>query len=279
MLKNNRLDFFIAGVQKGGTTALHSKLQDHPQIFLPERKEVHFFDNEQIKWGAADPYASYHQYFDFEQDKIFGEATPNYLYWPKSAKRMAAYNPDAKIVVIFRHPTFRALSAWKMEVTRGAETLDFSTAVSVRGRARVWFARGGVHRKYSYVEKGQYVRQIERLLRFFPKEQVLFLTSDALWRDEGQTMARVCRFLSIDPARLPARDQKKKYVVPVDSTDVPLPDKKILAALSHRFHTEIEGTAKITGLDLSHWLDPEYAEPMMSGGKATADGLDPAQSE
>lgn len=264
MNENKRVDFFIAGVQKGGTTALHSKLKDHPQIFLPERKEVHFFDNEKQKWAAL-PYVAYHRNFDFEQPKVFGEATPNYIYWPKAMPRMHAYNPDAKIIVIFRHPTFRALSAWKMEVARGRETLDFSKAISIRGRARVWLARGRVHRRYSYVEKGQYVRQVERLLRFYPREQVLFLTSDQLWHDEAQTLDRVCAFLGIQPMQVTSSAKKEKYIVPVNSRNVPLPDDKTLAGLNDLYRAEITGTAEVTGLDLSHWLDADYKEPMGTG--------------
>ena len=54
-----RIDFIIAGVQKGGTTALHTFLSQHPQIFLPQRKELHFFDNERLKWSCPD-YTSLH---------------------------------------------------------------------------------------------------------------------------------------------------------------------------------------------------------------------------
>jgi hypothetical protein len=256
-----RVDFFIAGVQKGGTTALHRRLGDHPGLFLPDRKEVHFFDNERVNWRQR-PYDSYHQYFDFTQNKLFGEATPNYIYWPKSLPRMQAYNPDAKIIVLLRHPTFRALSAWKMERSRGTEHLDFGAAISLRGRARVWLTRARAHRRYSYVEKGQYAGQIRRLLRCFPRSQVLFLTSEQLWQDEAQTLDRVCAFLGID--RMPARagGPQEKYVVPVDSRNVALPDPALLASLSRRYRGEIRQTAEMTGLDLDHWLDAAYQEPM-----------------
>ena len=38
--------FLIAGVQKGGTTALFDYLGDYPDIALPDVKELHFFDDE-----------------------------------------------------------------------------------------------------------------------------------------------------------------------------------------------------------------------------------------
>ena len=46
--KIERLDFIVAGAQKSGTTALHYFLKKHPQIALPDRQEMHFFDDEEI---------------------------------------------------------------------------------------------------------------------------------------------------------------------------------------------------------------------------------------
>ena len=38
-------NFFVIGTQKGGTTALHQSLSQHPQIIAPIwRKELHFFE-------------------------------------------------------------------------------------------------------------------------------------------------------------------------------------------------------------------------------------------
>jgi len=37
-------DFIVIGAQKAGTTWLYRNLQNHPQIYLPPEKEIHFFD-------------------------------------------------------------------------------------------------------------------------------------------------------------------------------------------------------------------------------------------
>ncbi|GFE52491.1 deacetylase sulfotransferase [Roseobacter cerasinus] len=260
-MPSNTVDFFIAGVQKGGTTALHKKLQGHPEIFLSQKKEIHFFDNDALDWQAP-PYEKLHSHFDFTQDRVFGEATPVYTYWPDALRRLKAYNPQAKIIIILRHPTFRARSAWKMEVTRGAEKWGFGLAVSKLGRARVRWSRGGVHRVYSYVERGYYARQIAELLEYFPREQVFFCTSDQLWHTEQDTLAQICTFLGVAPPAAGAEAGAEKYVVPVDSSQVVVKTTAVEARLNQLFRDEIIATAKITGLDLSHWLEDGYSEPM-----------------
>ena len=99
------VDFFIAGVQKGGTTALDYFLRQHPSVEMAGRKEVHFFDDEALDWSRPD-YELLHRFFAWERDNVLrGEATPIYSYWPGSIERIHRYNPKAKIVVGLRHPS------------------------------------------------------------------------------------------------------------------------------------------------------------------------------
>ena len=54
MAEPPRVNFLIAGVQKGGTTALFDYLGDYPDVGLSDVKEVHFFDDEAQDWAAPD---------------------------------------------------------------------------------------------------------------------------------------------------------------------------------------------------------------------------------
>ena len=38
--------FFIVGAPKCGTTSLNDYLRQHPDIFIPERKELHHFGSD-----------------------------------------------------------------------------------------------------------------------------------------------------------------------------------------------------------------------------------------
>ena len=60
--KVERLDFIVAGAQKSGTTALHYFLKRNPQIALPDRQELHFFDDEEIFSQPVD-YELLHRHF------------------------------------------------------------------------------------------------------------------------------------------------------------------------------------------------------------------------
>lgn len=194
-----RVGFLIAGVQKGGTTALFDYLRDVPGLQLPAVKEAHFFDRDEgIDWAAPD-YAPYHALFA-DDGRRWGEATPIYLYWPNALERIRRYNPAMRLILLFRDPAERAWSHWRMEYARGAETESFAWCIR-EGRARM--ASGtptpGFHRVYSYVERGFYGRQLARALALFPREQLLLLASSALKADPAGTIARICRFLAVAP--------------------------------------------------------------------------------
>lgn len=203
MTDDARVSFIIAGVQKGGTTALFDYLSDEPALALSSEKELHFFDDEGQDWSTPD-YAGYHGRFPDFDGRPRGEATPIYLYWPNSLERIQAYNPAARLIVMLRDPVERAWSHWKMEFARGAEARPFAWCIR-EGRQRLFDAEPwGAHREFSYVERGFYGAQIARLFRLFPRDQTLVLRADTLRRDPGSAMAQVRAFLDLPPGAPPA---------------------------------------------------------------------------
>lgn len=252
-----RIDFFVAGVQKSGTTALDTILREHPQLAMAKVKEVHFFDNESVDWAVPD-YEQLHTQFDWSGTEVRrGEATPIYTYWPQAMERLQCYNPSARLIVGLRHPSFRAFSHWRMEVTRNADTLSFSEAIR-EGRERVRSAPGQVHRVYSYVERGFYDQQIARLLSLFPRSQLHFFRTDELFSRPADTLTRIENFLDVGRALTATR----RYVVPLESKDLGHMTPGDRVHLDGLFRASIAQAERLSGLDLSDWRDPEYAEPM-----------------
>ena len=250
------VNFFIAGVQKGGTTALDQFLRAHPQIQMATVKEVHYFDDD---GGAseAEDYSRLESFFDWSISGVVrGEATPIYLYWPNSLKRLHRYNAAAKLVIGLRHPSFRAFSHWRMEAARGLETLPFDEAIGWQARARVRLAPRGVHRIYSYVERGLYSTQIAGMLDLFPRHQVYFYRTDDLWQDHDRVLREVQSFLNVTPIII----QDRRYIAPVDAGGSGALSPEMRGRLDEIFVEDIHTTASLTGLDLGDWLDPSYEE-------------------
>lgn len=247
--------FLIAGMQKGGTSALWQQLGAHPDIFFPAKKELHFFDKETLDWDCPD-YAAYERLFAAcPPGSIAGEATPIYTYWPGALERIAAYRPAMKLIVILRNPAMRAYSHWAMELRRDAEWLDFAEAIRVRldRPEAVQGMKAGAHRVFSYVERGFYAEQIERMFRLFPREQVLVTTHDAFRAACGEVLDRIVAFLGLDP--FAAYPPNAEFMVAGQREKNPPMPPDCRARLVDLFADDIRRTQDLAGLDLSGWLE------------------------
>ena len=201
---DERVAFLIAGVQKGGTTALFEYLAEEPGLSLSATKELHFFDDETQDWARPDT-GAYHANFPPFDGRPRGDATPIYCYWPNSLERIAAYNPAMKLIVVLRDPVERAWSHWRMEYARGTEKGSFSWCIR-EGRQRMFDADPwGFHRDLSYVERGYYGEQLDRLFALFPRDQALLLRSEDLRGRPGPALASVRAFLDLPKGKAPRR--------------------------------------------------------------------------
>jgi hypothetical protein len=240
--------FLIAGVQKGGTTALADYLRQHPALFMPATKELHFFDDESLNWQQPqDHYGSYHaQFSDAPAGRLWGEATPIYSYWWPAMARIWSYNPEMLLILCLRNPVERAYSHWAMETSRSWDTLPFPEAIASEAE-RCRTALPQQHRVFSYTSRGFYSEQLRRLWSFFPREQTLILRQEELLEDPGDTLSRVHGFLGVDPL-IPAntlRANRGSYSSPMAPA--------LRSHLQQLFNPEITQLEQLLNWDLSHW--------------------------
>jgi len=245
---------FIAGVQKAGTSALHSYFAEHPDLLAPRKKETHFFDNETtVDWARPDYEHDLHDRF-YPRPRPGArayDATPITIFWPPSIERIVRYNPWAKFIFLFRDPIERAFSNWRMEVGRAAERLDFSEAIR-EGRRRL-DGLPELHsdrRLYSYIERGLYAEQLDTVLERVPRERLLFLSSFDLASRPKQVLADISTFLGIAP--FPNFRPRKVFVGNADAANAPSDgDVDYLRAI---FASDTERFSALSGIDTSTWL-------------------------
>jgi hypothetical protein len=127
-----RVNLFIVGVNKAGTSWLYYFLGRHPDVFMSEVKELYYFGDERP--GPPDLDA-YHSHFPFDASyRYFGEATPMYYRDAGVAEAIRAYNPDAKILAIVRDPIERLLSQYRYHKQLGLLDEDTTLEEALDGR-------------------------------------------------------------------------------------------------------------------------------------------------
>lgn len=212
----SKLDFMIAGTQKSGTSVLTYYLNQHPAIAMAHKEEAHlivqprrhFFDNEKMFVSGDINYDVLHRDVPVTaHTMVTGTCTPVYTYWKPAMQRIHDYNPSIKLIILLRNPIDRAFSHWNMQRDRKLDSLDFLEAVKQEeNRARE--AHPLQLRKFSYIERGFYFQQMERVFRFFSRDQVLVIKFDDLRRDYRAVTDRIFNFLGVPPfPRLKNREE------------------------------------------------------------------------
>lgn len=269
------ISYSIVGVQKAATSTLHSLLVRHRQIAQPARKELHFFDDEKADWDNRD-FSDYRVARTAPAQRIAGDSTPVYLFWPRALERMRAHNPDMKLIASFRDPIDRAFSHWMMQVTRrdakAASFPDFDELATdwtlpepvVDEMPSAW--RGGRLRTFSAVPRGFYGAQVERGLALFPREQWLFIDFLDVVKDQAAVCQRLTDFLGVAPYRSLPADRRRHPTPPV--TDRPAPSPEVLERLAQGYAEDLALFERLTGIDTSAWTTRQLLD-----GRLAADDL------
>jgi hypothetical protein len=213
----------IIGVQKAATTSLYNLLNRHSNLFKGSlNKETNYFSQEVDYGRSLQWYHSYFKSFAFSERANFFEATPDYFYFPWVPERLYNYNPTLKLIVILREPVARAYSAWKMyarfithdelyRVSRGLKPNEenyiakyffnnrktfptFEECVKIeldlmKGKSELW--------EPSLLRRGLYFDQLQRILKYFPSEQLLVLGFKDLIENPKSEVEKIFRFLDI----------------------------------------------------------------------------------
>lgn len=245
-----KVTFLVVGAQKGGTTSIAKFLTDHPDICMAKPKAVHFFDDEP-RFKSGGDYAYYHSHFDYQGEAQVGEATPIYMFYEHLWGRISRYNPDLKLIVLLRDPIARAYSHYTMARKNRREWLPFGWAIRVEP-LRVWRDRNRLTRRsslrlHTYVSRGLYLRQIQNMLKYFPRENILFLKSEDLSDHHDRTMATVFEFLGVDSAVTIAPERLHTNQYPKVMSDA---DRRYLA---DKLHPQLDELEALLGWDLTAW--------------------------
>jgi hypothetical protein len=211
-------DFLVVGAQRAGTTWLHRVLRQHPGLWLPPVKELHYFDKldtvrtildakERRRVGVSRLASFKPWYFSYwfvrrsdawyaglfqkaqTGNLIAGEITPAYATLNEEVlRRIRHLNVSVKLIFVMRDPVERAWSAVNNAVKKGVA--DDATIEKTIERARA----------HGCAARSAYADTIRRLESVFSKSQIHYCFFEDL-RDRPESLtASLFTFLGVDPA-------------------------------------------------------------------------------
>lgn len=199
-----RPNFFIVGAPKCGTTALCEYLREHPQIFISDPKEPHYFAEDMPHLRYVKSLQQYLSLFSNAKDthRAIGEGSVGYLYSNVALQGISEFAPDAKIIVMVRNPIDMVHSMHNQFVyAHWEDEPDFERAWDLQeermnGKGIPSGCR--VPSLLQYRNAGMLGSHITKLFDIIPKENVYIGVFDDLVQDPRGLYQSVIRFLGLD---------------------------------------------------------------------------------
>lgn len=194
--KNNiKPNLFIPGAAKSATSTLHDMLNIHPEIFMSEIKEPHYFTNNVLFKNSE----KYYSLFREKGDVLYrGESSTGYMVFPEVPSNiLSEIGEGAKFIFILRNPVDRAFSHYSWVRSKGREKRSFENAFlydindELNSNNHLGFGYK------NYFKFGLYAEHLNRFFKVFPRENILVITSESLKNNPLQTLNHCFRFLGV----------------------------------------------------------------------------------
>ena len=206
-----KVDFFIVGAPKAGTTSLYHYLNEHSEIEMSSQKEPDFFSDQSLQKqklyydkNRIDTLEKYNSLFEREDVILRGDSSVSYLFYQDVPHKIIAYNPDAKIIIMLRNPIDRAFSHYLMDYSLGLISESFETIIQKQSKhknANLFYQQ--------YIQVSEYTKQIKRYLEVFSKDNIHFIDYEDFKNDTSDVVNSVFLFLGVNDDFQPYL--KKKY--------------------------------------------------------------------
>ena len=193
------------GFPKCGTTSLHHYLEEHPNIFMPNQKELHYFTSKKlaklnngpgdkiVKQTQIKSFSKYLSFFKNVNDQIaVGEASPSYINYPEFFPEIKKTLNDPKVIIIIRDPINRAYSNYMHLKRESREILSFKESLSAEEKRK----KLGFSDFWYYKFNSTYFDKIKKAQNIFSK--VLILTLEDLNQNPKETIKVVYSFLGVN---------------------------------------------------------------------------------
>ena len=174
------------GVEKCGTTFLNAAFADSADVLTPRKKELFYFNNYYNK--GVDWYLSWYDFESKPGARYVADITPSYFRLAKDLGRISELLPGARVIMVLRHPVYRAFSHYVHRIRHKAPRLEayghsFADVLDRKDRYRLLCPKYGWH--------------LRQILKFFPREDILLLTYEQDILDPLSAQHKLADFLDL----------------------------------------------------------------------------------
>tara|TARA_Y100001954_G_scaffold236813_1_gene298579 strand:- start:5234 stop:6193 length:960 start_codon:yes stop_codon:yes gene_type:complete len=211
----NKVNTFIIGQPRCGTTSLYSYLKMSRDVFLPSQKQLYHFEKDyndyrkkrNISNRLLYNYYNYNienylsNFKRYKNQKIIVDITPSYLFSSVSAKEIYNYNPNAKFIAIFRNPIDYVNSIHMLlylnKIEHIPNLVDAVKASKIRYKKHFRQTKDEMKEIANYYERIKYAKQLNRYFELFKKDNIKILFYEDFKKNNQKFINEICQFLGI----------------------------------------------------------------------------------
>lgn len=199
----------IGGASKAGTTSLFNYLADHAQVCASTVKETRFFLDKDYPLPSALRYqdrgaAAYESFFacdDIEGRLLRLEATPDYLFSPRTPGFISEALTNVRFVFVLREPISRLISYYRFGRSMGlvSPKTSFDRYIQVQRDVEEEGDPAKIeHPAFFALAHGRYSNYLKNFLDVFGRAAVHVEFHENLSTDPDSLIRRVCEFAHLE---------------------------------------------------------------------------------
>lgn len=188
-------NLFVPGAGKSGTSSLHDYLNLHPDIYMSDKKEPHYFSHDK----QFQQKEKYYRLFAKSAGKMYrGESSTGYMVFPNVICRIKQEINYPKFVFVLRNPIDRCFSHYQWVRSFAAEPRDFINAVrfDMFDEPDSDNDFGGGY-KY-YYQFGLYGKWLKEFFESFDSKDICIITTESLKENRLETLNHIFEFLGLE---------------------------------------------------------------------------------
>lgn len=192
-----KVNTIIIGAGRSGTTTLYEYLKNHHDICFSSLKEIHYFTFQDLYERGETYLNSFFQHK--KSENIIATADTYSLIDEDAPKRISAYNPQMKFIVILRDPVERAYSNFQYSRNYGYAKESVSFLQSYEKEKDIIKSNDVIKvNNLGHFYAGLYYEQLKYWSQHFPKEQFCILRTKDLKSKPLITINTILNFLQVE---------------------------------------------------------------------------------
>jgi hypothetical protein len=172
------LNFIYIGPDKSGSTWLFNVFKQHRDIFVPDAKDIYFFDryyDKGMKW--------YLGFFKKAKgNEVVGEISHDYMFDTMAMERIQSHFPDIKIFTILRNPFEKIWSQYLFLIRSGITNKPFKIAIK---------------EEKELIDKCLYAKHLSSYIKNFDQENFKVFYFDDLKNEPKELAKEIFEFLDV----------------------------------------------------------------------------------